>query len=110
MPTTKKPKSAPVVPPAVAHEDRLGKAAYEAYCGARNWKSFDGKPLPAWADVQTPIRVAWMAAGKAAMLAGPHPSLAEAVPVTIYFGTRADADAFVELVKTTRGLQETRIG
>lgn len=26
----------------------LGKIAYEAYCQARDWKSFDDKPLPAW--------------------------------------------------------------
>jgi hypothetical protein len=30
--------------------DVLGRAAYDAYCETRDWKSFRGEPLPQWSD------------------------------------------------------------
>lgn len=47
----------------------LAKIAYEAYCVSREWKSFDGKPLPQWHDVNTDIRSAWDAATQAVLRA-----------------------------------------
>lgn len=43
----------------------LGKIAYDAYCSCREWKSYDGKPLPQWADVQADIKDAWRRAADA---------------------------------------------
>ncbi len=37
----------------------LGQVAYEAYCKAREWKSFDGDVLPQWLDVKPEIKIAW---------------------------------------------------
>jgi len=41
----------------------LGQIAYEAYCGVRQWKSFDGKPLPRWREMAIEIQAAWDVAG-----------------------------------------------
>ena len=43
-----------------------GKAAYEAYRQSRA-KEADDSLLPAWADLPTPIKWAWMCAGGAAV-------------------------------------------
>ena len=45
--------------------DTLGQTAYEAYCAAREWKSFTGEPLPQWDAVNPDIRTAWIAAARA---------------------------------------------
>ena len=45
--------------------EHLGKVAYEAYCELRNWKSYDGKPLPQWPDVKADIQYGWIAAATA---------------------------------------------
>lgn len=39
--------------------DSLAKAAYDAYCGERNWKSFNGDPLPQWDGVREDIKTGW---------------------------------------------------
>jgi len=36
-----------------------GRAAYNAYCGTRNWKSFKGEPLPKWEQSPEDIRAGW---------------------------------------------------
>jgi hypothetical protein len=43
----------------------LAEAAYNAYCATRNWKSFDGKPLPQWPEVKPEIQAGWVAASNA---------------------------------------------
>ena len=43
----------------------LGQEAYEAYCGARGWKSYTGSPLPPWARVEKHIQEGWIAAAVA---------------------------------------------
>jgi hypothetical protein len=45
-----------------------GQIAYDAYCEARNWKSFNNDPLPSFAQMrkQNPeIADAWEKAGEA---------------------------------------------
>lgn len=37
----------------------LGKIAYEQYAVRREWKTFNGDPMPQWAEVQVGIRDAW---------------------------------------------------
>ena len=32
--------------------EKFGEIAYEAYCDDRGWKSYDGKKLPVWGNVQ----------------------------------------------------------
>jgi hypothetical protein len=46
-------------------KDSLGKAAYDAYCETRAWKSYNGDPLPQWVDVRLDIKVGWVAAARA---------------------------------------------
>jgi len=48
---------------------KLGRAAYDAYCGARGWNSFDGKPLPKWPEVKPEIQEAWCIAAEAVVAA-----------------------------------------
>lgn len=48
--------------------DELGKAAYDAYCETREWKSFRGEPLPQWPEVTQDIKAGWMAAAEAAVV------------------------------------------
>lgn len=46
----------------------LGEIAYDAYCAHRNWRSFNGDPLPSFAEtrVKNPdIAKAWEIAGEA---------------------------------------------
>ena len=38
---------------------------YEAYCSARNWKSFNGDPLPQWLEVKPDIQDGWRFAAEA---------------------------------------------
>ena len=45
--------------------DDLGKAAYDAYCQQRGWKSVKGDPLPQWAEQDPNLRQAWMAGAEA---------------------------------------------
>lgn len=56
-----------------ATDDQLGQAAYEAYCGATDGRSAvtgDLLPswavLPSWAEQSEAIRLAWIAAARAA--------------------------------------------
>jgi hypothetical protein len=44
----------------------LGKAAYDAYCAAREWKSFAGNPLPQFDRQTEPLQAAWILAAQAA--------------------------------------------
>jgi hypothetical protein len=37
----------------------LGQVNYNAYCDTRDWKSFDGKPLPPWEQVKPDIQEGW---------------------------------------------------
>lgn len=43
----------------------LAVAAYAAYCETRNWKSYDGKPLPYWPDAREDIKDGWRKAAEA---------------------------------------------
>lgn len=50
----------------------LGQIAYDAYCKSRNWKAFNGDPLPKWKDMKKDPKRAdlipsWEAAGKAVL-------------------------------------------
>lgn len=60
------PALLPVVPQ-VADEEAMGRAAYEAYCAARDWKAFDGSSLPQWFAVRTDLQVSWMRGAMAAV-------------------------------------------
>ena len=43
--------------------EQLGRAAYEAYCGATDGRSaVTGDLLPSWDEQAEPIRLAWIAA------------------------------------------------
>ena len=41
------------------------QVAYEAYCQSAHWRSYDGKPLPAWDAVRPDIKGHWAAAAMA---------------------------------------------
>ena len=47
----------------------LARAAYERYSEVRGGVAFDGSPLPAWSEVETTVRQAWIEAQKAAVSA-----------------------------------------
>jgi hypothetical protein len=49
-----------------SYED-AAKAAYNAYCDTRNWRSFNNEQLPVWDSVQEGIKVGWRAAARAAI-------------------------------------------
>lgn len=40
--------------------DTLANVAYDAYCAERDWKSFNGDPLPQWGDVKPEIKKGWV--------------------------------------------------
>lgn len=42
--------------------DELGKINYDAYCDTRDWKAFNGDPLPQWPNVLPEIKAGWMTA------------------------------------------------
>lgn len=44
---------------------KYGKIAYEAYCKARNWKSFNGDPLPQFEAQSPELQEAWILAAAA---------------------------------------------
>ena len=44
---------------------RLGEIAYNAYCGARDWKSVRGEPLPAFQAQSAELMEAWQKAAEA---------------------------------------------
>lgn len=46
-------------------KEKLGEAAYNAYCAARGWKSVRGEPLPHWQQQDDMLRAAWCAAADA---------------------------------------------
>jgi len=51
-----------------SQDQKLGRVAYDAYCQERDWKSFNGDPLPSFAEmtVKSPqIAAAWVTAAKA---------------------------------------------
>jgi hypothetical protein len=43
----------------------LGKIAYEAYCESRDWKSYNGQPLPGFENQDNDLQKAWRRAGHA---------------------------------------------
>jgi len=43
----------------LADSGQIGKAAYNAYCAHRGWKSVRGEPLPAWENAEPDIRMGW---------------------------------------------------
>jgi len=45
----------------------FGKVAYDAYCGTRDWKSYNGEPLPQWPEVEDGIKNGWITAALAAI-------------------------------------------
>jgi hypothetical protein len=51
-----------------AIKNTIGKAAYDAYCATRAWKSYNGELLPQWADVKPEIQAGWVAAAEAVIL------------------------------------------
>lgn len=42
-----------------------GQTAYEAYGQNRDWKAWDGRPMPTWEDVIPEIKIAWQVASHA---------------------------------------------
>lgn len=46
-----------------------GQVAYQAYGKNRDWKSWDGRPMPTWEDVTPEIKIAWQVAAVAAISA-----------------------------------------
>ena len=47
-------------------DERLGRLAYEAYCGVTGWRSaITGADLPAFYDTPDKVQEAWIAAAKA---------------------------------------------
>lgn len=42
-----------------------GEIAYNAYCLARNWRSFSGEQLPHWNQQSPELRDAWRQAAQA---------------------------------------------
>lgn len=49
-------------------ERTMGKLNYDAYCVAREWKAFNGDPLPQWEKVTPEIQLAWIRGAKAVVL------------------------------------------
>lgn len=47
--------------------DPYAKAAYNAYCDSREWKSVRGEPLPAWDKVDQVLKVSWRIAARATL-------------------------------------------
>lgn len=46
-------------PPGYTSGPTIGELAYNAYCDARGWKSFDGHPLPSFKEQAPGIQQAW---------------------------------------------------
>ena len=67
----------------------IGQIAYEAYADVRNWKTFNGDPMPQWADTLPDIRSGWNVAGDAArnavfpiiIMPPPQPTQADPAPI-----------------------------
>lgn len=58
----------------------LGRIGYEAYGLDRNWKTFDGREMPRWADLRPDIQKTWNVQGQAIkrfLLAEIHNRLAD---------------------------------
>jgi hypothetical protein len=51
----------------------LGQIAYEAYARQTDNKTFDGRDMPTWNDLNTAIRMAWQQAAEAARRYQPKP-------------------------------------
>ena len=51
----------------------LGQIAYEAYANQTGGKTFDGRDMPAWNDLNTAIQMAWRRAAEAARQYQPKP-------------------------------------
>jgi hypothetical protein len=47
------------------NEEELGRTAYDAYCAKRDWKSFNGDPLPHWNQQDEGLKSAWIESAKA---------------------------------------------
>lgn len=45
---------------------KLGRVAYDAYGAATDWKTYDGRQMPAWTDLPQRIKYAWACAAAAA--------------------------------------------
>ena len=45
--------------------NRAGRIAYDAYCEARGWQSFNGDPLPPFEQMKPDLQDAWHAAAEA---------------------------------------------
>lgn len=58
----------------------FGQVAYDAYCDTRNWKSFNGDPLPQWPDVKPDIQAGWRQAAVAVLNAHASPPPQECGP------------------------------
>jgi hypothetical protein len=46
-------------------QNDIGEIGYNAYCADRDWKSFNGDPLPKWPEVKDDIKRAWRKSGLA---------------------------------------------
>lgn len=46
-------------------EETLGKVAFTAYSETKNWKTYDGKQIPAWNDLPHDVRTGWELAARA---------------------------------------------
>ena len=52
--------------PLTPDSNECAKAAYAAYAQSTGGKTFDGRPMPAWADLPDQIKSAWQAGAAAA--------------------------------------------
>ncbi len=48
--------------------ETIGRAAFEAYSESTGGLTYDGKEIPSWEGLTEAIRLAWVAAGHAAVM------------------------------------------
>ena len=71
----------------------LGEAAFNAYRANVDGKTYDDKPIPAWAELSEHIRQAWEAAAKAAIIALVTPTTAAQTAMSDLGITQIDNEA-----------------
>lgn len=51
----------------------LGQLAYETYAEARDWKTYNGSPMPSWEEQDEGLRSAWIQAAETVAHAAEYP-------------------------------------
>ncbi len=49
----------------ISDDRTAGQRAFEAYCGAMDGITYDGKPIPIWQNLPDNVKVAWQTAAQA---------------------------------------------